>query len=188
MTAKTRTATDPGLRTATRGSRPARRPKSVRVAIGLGANLGHPLRTLRRAVESLRSLLSDVRVSPLYRTAPMGGPEQPDYLNAVVVGATRLAARDLLERLLALERREGRTRNRPSAPRTLDLDLLLYGNQRIRRADLRVPHPRMAGRRFVLAPLADLLPRRVVPGQRRTVRSLLDDAPLTRVERLDLVI
>lgn len=182
-TATTRTTTDTRR---PRGSRPRRR---VRVAIGLGANLGNPLRTLRRAVETLRSFLSNVRISPLYRTSPVGGPRQPDYLNAVLVAQTSLPPGDLLARLAAIEEREGRARTRVrNAPRTLDLDLLLYGNHVIQSPDLHVPHPRLSQRRFVLAPLADLLPRRVVPGTSRTVRRILADAPPGRMERLAVVI
>jgi len=155
------------------------------VAIGLGSNIGDSPRTLAGAVERLAEVLDDVRVSPLYRTAPVGGPRQRDYLNAVVTGTTALAPLPLLALLQRLEREAGR---RPSpvrdAPRPLDLDLLIYGNARIATPRLTVPHPRLGGRRFVLRPLADLAPSRVVPGLRRRVRTLLALAPDARVRRL----
>lgn len=114
----------------------------------------------------------------------MGGPPQPDFLNAVVTGRTLLPPLDLLGLLKRLEVRAGR--NLPgeeNGPRPLDLDILLYGSERIRLPDLVVPHPRLAERRFVLAPLADLLPDLVVPGTGRTVASLLAAAPPARVTR-----
>lgn len=115
----------------------------------------------------------------------MGGPAQPDYLNAVAVGRTRLSPRDLMALLRRLEAEAGRDpRRERNAPRPLDLDLLLYGDSVIDLPGLVVPHPRLAERRFVLAPLADLLPERVIPGTGRTVTSLLRDAPDARVERL----
>ncbi len=116
----------------------------------------------------------------------MGGPGQPDYLNAVATGRTRLPARELLALLGRLEAEADRDPlGERNGPRTLDLDLLLYGDQVIVLPDLVVPHPRLAARRFVLAPLADLMPDRVVPGTGRTVASLLSAAPPARVERLD---
>lgn len=114
----------------------------------------------------------------------MGGPRQPDFLNAVATGRTALSPLDLLRLLRRLEAGAGRL---PSAeangPRPLDLDLLLYGDSRIDLPQLVVPHPRLAERRFVLAPLADLIPDFVVPGTGRTVASLLGVAPPARVER-----
>lgn len=127
-------------------------------------------------------------MSPLYRTAPVGGPPQPDFLNAAAVASTRLPPDAFLERLLAIEREAGRRRgNGRNSPRMLDLDLLLYGRYEVHRRGLWVPHPRMALRRFVLVPLADLVPRRVVPGTGRTVARLLREAPPARVEPAGLL-
>jgi len=132
------------------------------VFIGLGANLGDRQSTLRTAVLALNALPSTrlVRVSPLYRSAPVdaGGP---DYLNAVAELSTRLAPHALLKSLQAIEHAAGRERPYRNAPRTLDLDILWFGDQVIHTADLVVPHPRMAERAFVLRPLADLEPDRV---------------------------
>jgi 2-amino-4-hydroxy-6-hydroxymethyldihydropteridine diphosphokinase len=146
------------------------RPRSVFVAIGMGANVGNPRRAFHRAAQSLFRFLGDPKISPLYRTSPVGGPPQPDFLNAVITGRTSLPAPALLALLRNLERAAGR---KPVAakngPRPLDLDLLLYGDERITTRRLTVPHPRMTSRLFVLVPLADVAPRRVVPGTGKTV-------------------
>ena len=157
-------------------------------AIGLGANLGDPRATFAFALARIAPFVSSLRVSPLYRTAPIGGPPQPDYLNAAAVFRTSLAPEELLERLLAIEREAGRARGKVrNSPRVLDLDLLLYGRRSIEWRRLRVPHPRLTERRFVLAPLADLVPGRVVPGTGRTVGRLLAEAPPSRVEPAGLL-
>ena len=169
---------------------PTRRAKTttdraVEVAVGLGGNVGDPERAFSRALERLSGRVEGLVVSPVYRTGPVGGPPQPDFLNAVAVGRTTLAPEELLALLLAIEAAEGRDRRAgKDGPRTLDLDLLLYGDARIDRPGLVVPHPRLAARRFVLAPLADLRPALVVPGSGRTVAELLAAAPPARVERL----
>lgn len=134
----------------------------VTACIGLGANLGDPVRTLRDALAALARLPDTrvVRASGWYRSAPVdaGGP---DFINAVAVVATRLDAMQLLAALQAIEEAAGRERPYRNAPRTLDLDLLLYGAARIDSAALTVPHPRMRERAFVLLPLAEVLPEAV---------------------------
>jgi len=132
-----------------------------RCYIGLGANLGDPLHQLRKAVGALATLPRSRRgpVSPLYRSAPLGPQDQPDFLNAVATVDTALAPLTLLDALQRIEADAGRVRGRRWGPRTLDLDLLLYGEQRIVTARLTVPHPGLAGRAFVLWPLADLCGR-----------------------------
>lgn len=149
----------------------------VRAAIGLGSNLGRPRERLARALAALRRLVGVriVAVSPLYVTAPIGGPPQPDYLNCVVLVDTSLAPRALLARLHAIERRGGRRRGAMhgrNAPRTLDLDLLLYGRRRTRHRELTLPHPRMHERAFVLRPLADVAPSAAIPGRGLAKRHL----------------
>lgn len=131
---------------------------------------------MRRAARGLSRWIERPRLSPLYRTSPVGGPAQPDFVNAVIAGWTRLAPRTLLARLRSLERAAGRRRGVRNRPRTLDLDLLLYGDRVLRAKDLVLPHPRLAARIFVLAPLSDLAPRRVVPGLGKTVARLLREA------------
>ncbi len=129
------------------------------VYIGLGANLGDRATTLRQALDDLAAS-PDVVVegcSRFHETEPQGGPPgQPRYLNAVARLRTRLGPRALLDLLLEVERRHGRTREVPNGPRTLDLDLLIYGRHTINQPGLIVPHPRMWQRSFVLEPLAEL--------------------------------
>jgi 2-amino-4-hydroxy-6-hydroxymethyldihydropteridine diphosphokinase len=135
--------------------------------IGLGANLGDPQAQMRRAVAALgefprtRLLAS----SSLYRSAPVGVAPQPDFVNAVAKIETELGARELLEELLTTEARFGRERPFPGAPRTLDLDLLLYGDRVIEEPGLVVPHPRMHERAFVLLPLAEIAAEASIPGK-----------------------
>ncbi|MBK9241567.1 MAG: 2-amino-4-hydroxy-6-hydroxymethyldihydropteridine diphosphokinase [Acidobacteria bacterium] len=129
----------------------------TRVAIALGSNLGDRRAHLQFAISRLRTILTDVRVSSIHETAPEGvdGP-QPDYLNAVVAGFTTLSPIALLQTLLAIERERGRTRPSLRASRTLDLDLILYGDAVIDTPELTVPHPRYLERQFVTKPLAEI--------------------------------
>ena len=147
----------------------------TRAYVGLGANLGDRERSLRAAVDTLAAEdgVDVVAVSTLRETDPVGVGEQPRFLNGVVALETTLSARELLDRLLAVEQRFGRVRVRGEhGPRTLDLDLLLYGDETIDEPGLTVPHPRLHERRFVLEPLAELVPGLVVPGH-GDVESLL---------------
>jgi 2-amino-4-hydroxy-6-hydroxymethyldihydropteridine diphosphokinase len=128
---------------------------------------------LTAAVEALGKLGDVLAVSSVWETAPIGGPPQDDYLNAVVVVHTVLGPRPLLETCLDIERSVGRKRRERWGPRLLDLDLLLYGDATINAPGLRVPHPRMADRRFVLGPLAEVWPGAEVPGH-GVVEDLLD--------------
>jgi 2-amino-4-hydroxy-6-hydroxymethyldihydropteridine diphosphokinase len=147
---------------------------STRAAIALGSNLGDRERHLAFAVTRLSAILSNFHCSRWYDTDPVGvTPDQPRYLNGAVTGATTLSARDLLDELLAIETVAGRTRPSPLAPRTLDLDLILYGNQRIREPGLVVPHPRFRERLFVLEPLAEIAPDLVDPESGKTISALL---------------
>ena len=129
----------------------------TRVAIALGSNLGDRHAHLRFAIDRLRRILTDIRVSSIHETAPEGvdGP-QPDYLNAVVVGLTTLRPLELLHELLSIERERGRTRPSFRASRTLDLDLILYGEEVIDTPELTVPHPRYKERKFVTEPLSEV--------------------------------
>ena len=147
----------------------------TRAYVGLGANLGDRERTLPAAVDALGAEegIEVVAVSTLRETDPVGVGDQPRFLNGVVALETTLGARELLERLLAAEQRFGRVRvPGEHGPRTLDLDLLLYGDETIDEPGLAVPHPRLHERRFVLEPLAELAPGLVVSG-RGSVESLL---------------
>jgi len=141
----------------------------TRAFVGLGSNLGERESTLRAAIGRLRATpdVEVTAVSSFRDTAPVGYLDQPRFLNAVVELETLLAARALLGVLLELERAFGRDRatGPPMGPRTLDLDLLLYGDATIHEPLLEVPHPRLHERRFVLEPLAELAPDLEVPGQ-----------------------
>jgi 2-amino-4-hydroxy-6-hydroxymethyldihydropteridine diphosphokinase len=133
----------------------------TRAYVGLGANLGDREATIRRAATLLRAS----RLSPILETEPWGYADQPKFLNAVAEVETELSPRELLDRLLEIERELGRVRNGPRyGPRTIDLDLLLYGDEVIDEPGLTVPHPRLAERLFVLEPLAALDARLLVPG------------------------
>jgi 2-amino-4-hydroxy-6-hydroxymethyldihydropteridine diphosphokinase len=136
------------------------------VYIGLGANLGDRKETIRAALDHLAGAdISVLRVSALRETDPVGYEEQPRFLNGVAEVETALEPLELLDRLLAVERELGRTREGPRfGPRTIDLDLLLYGDLVLRHPRLTIPHPRLAERGFVLEPLAELDPDLVVPG------------------------
>jgi 2-amino-4-hydroxy-6-hydroxymethyldihydropteridine diphosphokinase len=144
-----------------------------RVFVGLGANLGDALATVRAAFDALDALAESrcVARSSLYRSAPVDG-DGPDYINAVAELRTRQPPIDLLHSLQAIEQRFGRERPYRNAPRTLDLDLLLYGQRRIDSAALQLPHPRMAQRAFVLLPLAEIAPELVgsIPADQRIER------------------
>lgn len=144
-----------------------------RVAVALGSNLGDRRAHLDHAVAALHKLLSNFAVSLYYDTIPVGalGP-QPVYLNAAAVGETALPARALLDALLAIEAARGRARPHPNAPRTLDLDLILFGETVIDEPGLVVPHPRFRKRRFVLEPLAQIAPELRDPVSGKTVGEL----------------
>ncbi|HET8874252.1 MAG TPA: 2-amino-4-hydroxy-6-hydroxymethyldihydropteridine diphosphokinase [Gaiellaceae bacterium] len=145
------------------------------VYIGLGSNLGDREATIHRALELLGAGddIEVTAVSSLVETDPVGYEDQPRFLNGAAALRTELPARDLLERMFAVERKLGRTRTGPRfGPRTIDLDLLLYGQESIDEPGLRIPHPSLAERRFVLEPLAELDKDLRVPG-RGSVRALL---------------
>lgn len=154
-------------------------PKQPTIAyIGLGANVGDRAGNIADALEKLRSdpPVEVRQVSSLLENPAVGGPpDSPAFLNAVAEIETTLSPRELLDRLLAIERDLGRERHRKWDPRTIDLDLLLYGGRVIDEADLKVPHPRMHERRFVLEPLAQIAPGGMHPVRKRTFAQLLED-------------
>jgi 2-amino-4-hydroxy-6-hydroxymethyldihydropteridine diphosphokinase len=146
----------------------------TRAYLGIGSNLGDRLAYLQVAVDELGSAdgVTVVGVSPVYETAPVGGPEQPDYLNAVVAVDTTLTPHELLRVAQAVETEAERVRTVRWGPRTLDVDVLLVGDAHIATPDLVVPHPRLAERAFVVVPLADLDPawRSRIPADSDLVR------------------
>lgn len=150
----------------------------VPVAVALGSNLGDRDAQLDEAEDRLAALLSGAVASGRYETASVGGPPQaPAFLNEVVVGTTLLSPRSLLEALHAIEEAAGRERPFVNAPRTLDLDLILYGDFIIDEPDLQVPHPRFRDRAFVLQPLAEVAGDWVDPVSGQSVQDLLEHIP-----------
>jgi 2-amino-4-hydroxy-6-hydroxymethyldihydropteridine diphosphokinase len=144
--------------------------------VGIGSNLGEPERQISEALNLLRAEdgIDVVAVSSLRETEPVGYQDQPNFLNGAAALETDLSPRELLERLLAIERRLGRERGTGPrfGPRKIDLDLLLYGDETVDEPGLTLPHPRLAERRFALEPLAELDPSLEIPGQ-GSVQALL---------------
>ena len=149
----------------------------MRVAIALGSNLGDREAHLAVGLSALPGFITNLKQSAWYDTAPVGvSPDHPRYLNGVVIGETELSPRELLDRLLAIEDAAGRSRISPSAPpspRTLDLDLILYGDKQIEEPGLLVPHPRFRERLFVLEPLVELAPDWIDPATGKRITELL---------------
>jgi 2-amino-4-hydroxy-6-hydroxymethyldihydropteridine diphosphokinase len=142
----------------------------TRAAIALGSNLDDPEAQVRRGFEEIARLPHTQLLarSKLYRTAPVGYADQPDFINACALVETSLAPRALLDGLLAIERAHDRVRTVPNGPRTLDLDIILYGEQVIDEPGLTVPHPRAREREFVLMPLHDVWPDAHIPAKAGT--------------------
>ena len=154
--------------------------------LGLGSNLGDRGSSIREAVDRLDKLSGTrvVKVSSLYETAPVGYEEQPDFLNAVVQVQTELSPTELLRAVLGIEHDMGRVRSLRWGPRVIDIDILLYDNVTIRTADVEIPHPRMAERAFVIAPLAEIAPDIRLPDG-RTPPEVLGDLGHQRVQRIE---
>ena len=158
----------------------------VEAFLGLGGNLGDVVATLDAALGALTAdgAVRLKRVSAAYRTPPWGVVDQPDFVNRCALVATRLSPRALLQRALAVEQSFGRVRDRMSrfGPRPIDIDLLTYGDLVIDEPDLMVPHPRMFERAFVLVPLAEIAPGRVITG--RTIEAALAAVDTAEIVRL----
>lgn len=156
--------------------------------IGLGSNLADPVAQVRRALQALNTLPQTqlLAQSSLYRSAPVGYLDQPDFINAVAKVETGLGAHALLDALLALEQVNGRTREFLNAPRTLDLDVLLYDDLQHHEHGLTVPHPQMHKRAFVLRPLLEIAPECEIPGMGRAAQAMraCADQSLQRVEEM----
>ena len=151
------------------------RGPSTAAYLGLGANLGDPIEMLTEAVHTLDGTdgIAVTKCSSFYRTSPVGKTDQPDFVNIVVRIETMLSAGDLMTVLLDIEHRLGRVRTDRWGPRTIDIDLLIYGDSQIETERLTVPHPRMLGRRFVLVPLMEIAQDLQVPGTTKSLKEFL---------------
>ncbi len=160
------------------------------VLIGIGANLGDPVGSIREAVEKLREnpRITLLRCSSLYRTEPVGKAEQDWFVNGVIQCGTSLEPEQLLLELQATEHKFGRVRRERWGPRTLDLDILAFGELILEREGLTIPHPRLHERRFVLIPLHEILPHWRHPRLRRTCHELLQDLGGERGQRVELLV
>ena len=157
----------------------------VQVFVGLGSNLNDPQHQVTVALQEL-AILPDSRVvnlSSLYRSAPVGPPNQPWYVNAVAELATGLAPQHLLDELQTIEQRHGRVRGVRWGPRSLDLDILLFGSRKIATRRLTIPHPRIAMRNFVLLPLLEIVPNINIPGF-GSARMLANALPISNIEKI----
>lgn len=159
----------------------------TRALLGLGANIGNPCRQLLDAAEAIKRSpgIKLLALSPMYRSAPMGPPDQPDFVNACALLDTKLDAHGLLKRLQSIETTMGRVKHRHWGERVIDLDLLLFEDQLITSSDLRVPHPGLTSRDFVLRPLIDLLGPSFTLPDGSTLAAHLQTAANHRLERLE---
>ncbi len=158
--------------------------------IGIGSNLGDRIAHLRDAIKAVKQLGGLLSVSSVYETEPFGveDEEQPMYLNMVVTVCTELKPRQLLDELMKIELANGRIRHQRNESRTLDLDILLYGDEMIELTELEVPHPRMHQREFVMVPLAEIAPDLVLPKVNLSVSEIAEDLPnhgIRRVRAID---
>jgi len=150
-------------------------PASTRTYLSLGSNLGDRSENLRAGIDRLRQCGKIIAISPFYETEPMELRDQPWFVNCVIALDTELSATELLARIQEIEAELGRKRQVSKGPRTLDIDILLFGDQVIDGKDLRIPHPAMEERRFVLEPLVEIAPNVRHPVSGKSVQKLLED-------------
>lgn len=169
-------------RTDALGNDPDGRSMRTEVFLGLGSNLEDPRMQLRVAIETLQQHLTDLKVAPWYQSKPLGPEGQPDYLNTVVCGITELEPDNLLDLCQSIETAQGRVRSERWGARTLDIDVLYFGDARIQTPRLQIPHPEILHRAFVVFPLLDLIPTAVTPTGDHLDRRRYDPTSLTRID------
>lgn len=149
------------------------------VYLGLGSNIGNRAEYLSEAVDAIRKLdaCTVKQISSIYETEPWGDMDQPDFLNQVVEVETQLGPRGILSECKKIEKTLGRKNGKTGEPRTIDIDLLLYGDRIVEETGVQVPHPRIRMRRFVLVPLKEIAPDVTIPGSGRTIREVLEACP-----------
>ncbi|MGB3639941.1 MAG: 2-amino-4-hydroxy-6-hydroxymethyldihydropteridine diphosphokinase [Rivularia sp. (in: cyanobacteria)] len=158
-----------------------------KAAIALGSNLGESFTTLQNAIKALieTPLVTVINNSKWYRTKPVGGPAQPDYINGCALLKVKLEPHKLLETLLKIEQQFGRVRKEHWGARTLDLDLILYDDLILDTPNLQIPHPRMKERAFVLVPLAEIAPNWIEPVSGKTITQLLKEVDCSGVAQVE---
>ena len=158
--------------------------QNTAVLIALGTNLGDRLQNLKTVLQELSAQVKIEKVSSVYETPPWGYLDQPAFLNQVIGGQTLLEPQSLLSFVKTVEKNMGRVKNFQNGPRLIDIDILTFGEQIVNTPDLVIPHPRMAERAFVLVPLAEIEPARIIPGQELTVKELLMEMDISGIEKV----
>lgn len=150
----------------------------VEVVCSLGSNLGDREKQINAAISALENYaISDVQSAPIYETEPVGLTDQPAFLNTAIIFKSGLPALELLQVALEIEQKMARQRRIKWGPRTIDIDIIFYGNEKIAHDRLLVPHPRFEKRKFVLVPVSDLIPEFIPPGFTRSISQILQDCP-----------
>jgi 2-amino-4-hydroxy-6-hydroxymethyldihydropteridine diphosphokinase len=152
------------------------------IFLGLGSNLDDPINQIGQAIDSLSAFVQSIRRAPLYRSKPLGPQDQPDFVNTVIQGQTRLAPNDLLDRTQQIETSQGRIKTMHWGPRTIDIDILYFENLRFMSPTLTIPHQEILNRSFVVIPLLDLLPNQMTPTGDRIERNRYDASTLVRID------
>ena len=152
------------------------------IFLGLGSNLDQPIRQIHRAIESLGEFVDSIERANLYRSKPLGPQDQPDFINTVIKGQTSLSPEDLLGSVKRIEKYQQRVKTVRWGPRTIDIDILYFGNLKFTSRSLKIPHPEILKRSFVTIPLLDLLTTEITPTGDRIDRDRFDPSALVRVE------
>ena len=152
------------------------------VFLALGSNLNDPVTQIKQAVQSLSHTLRTVKCAPLYQSKPIGPQDQPDFINTVISGYTDLSPNDLLFTIQKIETQQQRVKTRHWGPRTIDIDILFYGDMRMETAELTIPHKELFNRVFVTIPLLDLIPNGITPTGDQIDRNRYDSSTLVRID------